>query len=495
MISTTDKASSSDFYLVRDYGAAGVAVKAETLELVQLNWKYLTYAPGQSVQLRRLAEGAELDSLGIQRAIDAAHSAGGGRVLVPTGHYLIGPIELKSRVTLQLAPGAFLWASPDLSDYAMSAETPANRGKVAGFNRDKAGLNQPLRRLISAYDAEDVSIVGTGRIEAQCQTWVFPWMNAVPEGHWPTERPGDTLYFMNCQRVRIEGIQLLNNPSWGIVLDGCQEVWVRGIRLRSFDVVNADGIDIVNSSQVTISDCHLHTMDDAICLKNTNSAAKVHSITVTNCVIRTLCNALKLGTDSLGDFEGICFSNIVVRNEFDDIKSAEGGISISAMDGGSMRNIICHNIAMHNVRCPIYIVSECRRTQQSERPEPIPGTICNVSISGVVADATGSPCFIVGQPEAPVRGVTIENVRIRKSGGFYKEAPHSTVPERPEQYPGPDMFGSRDNDQLPACGVYLRHAEEVYISNFTQENTESDCRELIVQEKSAEVELHRTRLL
>src|SRR5687768_15758049 len=38
----------------------------------------------------------------IQHAIDAAHRTGGGRVVVPEGDFLTGPVHLKSRVELHL---------------------------------------------------------------------------------------------------------------------------------------------------------------------------------------------------------------------------------------------------------------------------------------------------------------------------------------------------------------------------------------------------------
>lgn len=50
-------------------------------------------------------DGVSLDTAPVQAAVDAA-AAAGGRVLVPSGVYLCGTIVLKSRVTLELLPGA-----------------------------------------------------------------------------------------------------------------------------------------------------------------------------------------------------------------------------------------------------------------------------------------------------------------------------------------------------------------------------------------------------
>src|SRR5579884_177 len=44
----------------------------------------------------------------IAKAIAACSQAGGGRVVIPSGEFLTGPIHLKSHVNLYLAPGAVL---------------------------------------------------------------------------------------------------------------------------------------------------------------------------------------------------------------------------------------------------------------------------------------------------------------------------------------------------------------------------------------------------
>src|SRR4051812_36614162 len=53
----------------------------------------------------------------IAKAIDACSAAGGGRVVVPAGDFLTGPIHLKSRVNLHLQRGATLKFSTDPAGY------------------------------------------------------------------------------------------------------------------------------------------------------------------------------------------------------------------------------------------------------------------------------------------------------------------------------------------------------------------------------------------
>jgi polygalacturonase len=63
-------------------------------------------------------DGQTLDTAAIQKTIDACHQAGGGVVAFPNGNFLTSTIELKSNVTLRVSPGATLWGSKKMADYA-----------------------------------------------------------------------------------------------------------------------------------------------------------------------------------------------------------------------------------------------------------------------------------------------------------------------------------------------------------------------------------------
>jgi len=53
-------------------------------------------------------DGVALDTTALQTAIDTCTRDGGGTVLVPTGTFQIGTVELKSDVTLHIAAGGKL---------------------------------------------------------------------------------------------------------------------------------------------------------------------------------------------------------------------------------------------------------------------------------------------------------------------------------------------------------------------------------------------------
>ena len=64
-----------------------------------------------------MGDGERINTQSIQAAVDACSDNGGGTVVIPPGVSLSGSIELKSRITLSLEPGAVLMGSGNLSDY------------------------------------------------------------------------------------------------------------------------------------------------------------------------------------------------------------------------------------------------------------------------------------------------------------------------------------------------------------------------------------------
>lgn len=459
--------------------------------LLNLQYKWIRYPQGTSETIYSATPGTPYGSVEIQRAIDAVHDAGGGTVIVPGGRYLIAPIQLRSRVSLHLEPGAHLHGSPNRDDYRGDAQTsrprfPASRG-CSHFHRV---LETGLRPLVWADDAEDISITGAGSIDGQSPAWVIPWMNSHPDT-WDSLsrlRPRDTVCFYNCRRVRVEGIQILRSPSWTLVFDSCDNVKVRGVRIHNFDAINADGIDLVDTTNATISDCDIWATDDAICLKSLIADHTMGDIAVSNCIVRTLCNGLKIGTETVGNVENVTFSNVTIYNPPGDAKGAEGGINLCSMDGGSVRNINVSNVVMRNVDCPMFLLAGHRQDRQAPLRATRSGRLERISISNILADGARHTSWVVGQPDEPIREVSLSNVSVRKTRDFYDAPVTAPVPELPEAYPSPCRFGRRHvADDLPAHGLYLRHVEDIRVRDFRNVNTQDDCRPLIAQEHCADV--------
>lgn len=114
--------------------------------------------------------GASLDSTvksteAIRKAIEACHTNGGGRVIVPKGTFLSGPIHLKSNVNLHLEDGAKILFSRDVNDY-----------KPLVFSRWEGMECMNYSPLIYAYEQENIAITGNGILDgnANNEYW-WPW--------------------------------------------------------------------------------------------------------------------------------------------------------------------------------------------------------------------------------------------------------------------------------------------------------------------------------
>jgi hypothetical protein len=228
-----------------------------------------------------------------------------------------------------------------------------------------------------------------------------------------------------------------------------------------------------------------------LCLKTSfllGARGTTEDVVVTNCRLRSPSNCFKLGTESTGDFRQIVLSNCVfsgrLPEDHDASAAAEGGgIAILTVDGGTIDGVMVSNVVMRDVAAPLFVRLGNRGRDQRQ---PAPGRLRNVVISGIMATGATDTGSIGGLPGHPVEGVTIENVRIAAAGGARRRA-GLDVPERAAQYPEVTMYGD-----LPAFGLYLRHALDVSLRNVELTVEHADARPALVADDVAG--LHVARL-
>jgi len=380
-----------------------------------------------------------LASEAIQHAIDAAAGTGGGVVYVPPGDWVTGSLHLRSHVTLHLEAGATLWGSARRADYQAGAS------------------------LIDAADAVDVAIRGRGTIDGSGTSFFKREGDRWRVGDW---RPGRMLAFNRCQNLLLEDVTLRNPPGWTVHPVDCDGVTIRGISILAGiyadDGPNTDGIDPDGCSRVRISDCYIQTGDDAIVLKcgrRGGGTRACRDVTVTNCVLITTETALKIGSETRGEFRNIVFSNCAIRD-------AGCGIGLWMRDGGLIDGWTVSNVSMTltDGGQPIYMSSYPRSRLPGDTPPPPeetpPGTVRNVTIAHVTAEGDGA-IFIGGQEEKYLEGITLEDIRITMRGR--RDKPLHADPPYPFKVWGHrhspyDIF-CRYVDGLKIRDVELRWAE------------------------------------
>lgn len=390
-------------------------------------------------------DGVTLDTGAIQSAIDRCGAAGGGEVVLPPGRYLTGTLRLRDRVTLVVEGGAVLLGSPRLDDY------PVLHDAIPTYTS-----NYTERCLIRADGATDIGIRGAGTIDGN---------GAAFTGEYKL-RPY-LMRFVGCHGVHVEGITLRESAMWVQHYLDCEDVLIDGIRVRSRrSGVNNDGIDIDSCRRVRIANCDIDCGDDAIVLKAT-AASPCRDVVVANCILSTLCNAFKLGTESNGGFDNIVFANSAIYN------TRLAGIALEAVDGGSLSRVSISNIVMRETGCPIFLRLGNRARPIAERDaRPGVAAFSGVTIRGVTAEAT-SPicCSITGLPGHPIEEVVLDDVQLTVPGGGAPFAADRQVPEKADAYPEFGMFGS-----LPTYGLYCRHVRGLTLNRVGFRTSKPDAR-------------------
>ncbi|MGJ8653100.1 MAG: glycoside hydrolase family 28 protein [Opitutaceae bacterium] len=438
-------------------------------------------------------DGVTLDTKAIQSTIDACTEAGGGKVWVPAGQYVIGTVEIKSKVTLSLDYGAELWGSQNRQDYPIDQLRPSREGQS--------------QCLLYAEDATNIRLEGLGVIDGRGHPEFFP-RKAGPGGR--DDRPR-LIRFENCKQVVFSGLTYKNPAFWGIHLVDCNDVHFTGVKVRMRNNhYNNDGLDLDGCEDVLIENCDIVAGDDGICLKSSQRPCR--NIVVRDCMVSSNTAALKLGTSSYGGFIDIDVSNCYFYD------CPMGAIKLQSVDGGRLENVSISRIVMEAVGSPIFIrlgnrgriYSKNTFTGVKQGPDVKPegagvGSIKNIRIKDVVAtvtiedrekaanahykklkvDATlgvtdkekakSGPIMITGIPGHYIEDVVLENIEISYPGHGTAADAKREVDEDIARYPEQYFFGV-----LPSWGAYIRHAKNVQFKNVTMVTRDEDAREEIV---------------
>ncbi|MGA3040609.1 MAG: glycosyl hydrolase family 28 protein [Bryobacteraceae bacterium] len=353
----------------------------------------------------------------IQKALDAAGSAGGGTVYLPPGEYTSGTLHLRSHVRLLIDSGATLFASLD--------------GKAF----DKAAL-------LYGEGVDNVTIEGRGTVDGQASyIWQDngnfddalirenmllakalgkPLMRAFPAGFGSEQMYPHLVLLLRSKDVRIAGLSFVRSRSWTINPYACERLTIDGVYIQSSlkEAVWADGIDPDGCKDVRISNSTIETGDDAIVLWSSNiygPPRPCENITVTNCRLSSASSALKFCDGNMNCIRRVTVSNTVITD-------SNRGIAFMVFDGGYISDVVLSNLTIECRRHdwfwwgdgdPIHFNIK-RRSEVDGTPhpnEPPAGSIRNILIQNVVAHGQGTS-MIHGHPDSWLDGVTLDNIKL-----------------------------------------------------------------------------------
>jgi len=413
----------------------------------------------------------------LQQCIDHCAADGGGRIIIPAGHYKTGTLILKSNVHLHLELGATLYGSTDLKDY-----------QRVKSSYQSLRTNVETVQLIYADSVDNVIIDGYGTIDGQGR--VFPKLSWNDEG---ITRP-HLLRFIQSRNIVIKDITLKNSGCWMQHYLACDRLRIDGIKVTNRNNYNNDALDLDGCHNVIVTGMIADSDDDGITLKST-SPRLCEDITIQNCVVSSHCNAVKLGTETNGGFRNINIRGIVIKPSADQKEKFFGqwigtsALSLEIVDGGTMENVSISDMTVIGTESPIFVRLGHRGrgwhfAEDATKPDSITtiGRMRGLYINNVrVRDAGNYGCSITGLPGHPVEDVHVSNVSIHHRGGITQaDIPNiqkALSDEKTAEYPEATMWGP-----LSAKGFFVRHARTVCFDSVETNTIEPDARPLFVQE-------------
>lgn len=362
-----------------------------------------------------IGDGQTINTKNIQATIDQCAAKGSGIVVVPKGVFLTGAIFLKQGVSLLLDKDAVLKGSANQADF------PVVKTRWEGVETERTAA------FINAVDLKGVEVTGEGTIDGSGDEWVAQYNKEhppVPKGAFTPPIAGfgrpRLICFQNCSKVKISGLSLKNQASWGLHILYCEDVVVDNLNIRAeHNIPSSDGIDVDSSRRVLITKCDIDVNDDCISIKSgkDTDGARVNRLSE-DIVIEKIRfgyghGAVAIGSEVTGGIRNIEVRDCVVEDDhWEPIR-----FKSQPSRGGVVENITYRNIVLNNTRQAFNFNMEWRMVKPIAPPAKVLTVVRNVkliNISGTVK----SVGVIHGMKDSPITNVKFENCKISAQKGL-----------------------------------------------------------------------------
>ena len=237
-----------------------------------------------------VGDGLTLNTEAFENGIKKLQKQGGGRLNVPAGIWLTGPIQLKDNIELHLERNAIILMSPDKSLFV----NPKSASKCF------AGIRASKRK--------NIAITGEGIIDGNGAHWRPVKRNKVSDVEWNkykkviggVEKDGGKLWypfnalagypniadtpekqeklrndlvrFESCENVLVEGVTIQNAPKFHLHPCYSKNVIIDGVTVRCpWNAQNGDAIDFSDVNVGLIVNSIVDAGDDGLCMKSGNN--------------------------------------------------------------------------------------------------------------------------------------------------------------------------------------------------------------------------------
>ena len=226
----------------------------------------------------------------LQHAIDDCFQNGGGKVVVPTGTYLVGGLRLRSGVTLHLLEDAVLMGSinpEDYVDYINDEIEPIPeemRDKVVDTvvpghsSRSAIPFSRWNNAIIRAYGAENIAIIGDKGAEINGR-------NCFDEQGEEKYRGPHAINMWFCKNITLRGYTIRDSANWAHAIQNSADIHVTGITVLG----GHDAFDIRTCDRVLVENCEFRSGDD--CIAGFDNI----DVLIRNCLFDCACSWLRFG--------------------------------------------------------------------------------------------------------------------------------------------------------------------------------------------------------
>lgn len=418
-----------------------------------------------------VGDGMTENTTAFATAIADVSANGGGRLVIPRGIWLTGPITLVSNLNLHLEAGALLLFTDDKDDYPL-------------VSTSFEGL-ETYRCIspINGVDLENVAITGTGTIDGNGDAWRAVKRGKVTSSHWKklvksggiVSEKGDVWYpsesyqkgaeatsgFFNVPKtssvegfqevkdflrpvmvsivrsknVLLDGPTFQNSPAWNIHPLMCENVTIRNLNIRNpWYSQNGDGLDLESCKNALIYNNTFDVGDDAICIKSgKNEDGRKRGMPTENVIIKNNIvyhghGGFVVGSEMSGGVKNVHVSNCTFMGTDVGLrfKSTRGR-------GGVVEKIYISNIDMINIptepiRFNLFYGGQSPILEDDQEAavvdeEAVPVTeetpsFRDIYIKNITAVGSGSSGYFQGLPEMNLKNINIENAYLEGKKGI-----------------------------------------------------------------------------
>lgn len=410
----------------------------------------LPQIPSYSVNIKdfgAVGDGGTLNTEAFAKAMRHLADKGGGKLIVPAGIWLTGPIQFENCTELHVEQGALVLFTKDFDAYP-------NVSTIYEGNTSNKKM-APLWAL----GKHDVAITGPGAFDGQGQAWRPSKKSKFTESQWKeltsgkgiekknvwypdakddeqagtADKPDSRrvlqrpvlLEFTSCQRVLLQDATFSNSPAWNTHPLKCEDVTIDHVTIRNpWYAQNGDGLDLESCNRVIIKNSTFDVGDDAICIKSGKDKEgrdwkmPCQNVIITGCTVLHGHGGFVIGSEMSSGARNIYVTNCLFNG-------TDTGLRLKSTRGrgGVVEDIYIDNINMVDIKGDAFtfdlyyankpVVGKADGDSSSKDAVPAVSeeTPCfrNLYISNIICQGAKRAIYFNGLPEMPLDNLELKN--------------------------------------------------------------------------------------